>query len=165
MREPLRLTVALVDEFATRRAGARLAGALAAVAPDTLFVTLGGELGSGKTTLARGLLAALGVDSAVRSPSYTLVESYTLGQRVVHHLDWYRLAGPDELDGLGWRDLCGAGQWLLVEWPERVPAVAASADLAVALAYHGEGRRLDAVSRTPAGDRVLERWQADTALE
>ena len=165
MREPVRLTVALVDEPATRRAGALLAGALAAVAPDALFVTLGGELGTGKTTLARGLLAALGVHGAVRSPSYTLVESYPLGQRVVHHLDWYRLAGAEELDGLGWRDLCGPGQWLLVEWPERVAAVAAGADLAVALAYEGNGRRLDAVARTPAGTRVLVRWKADSALE
>ena len=162
MREPL--TLALGDARATREAGARLAGALATIAPATLMVTVAGELGSGKTTLARGLLEALGVAGAVRSPSYTLIESYPVGRAQLHHLDWYRLSGADELDLLGFRDLCGPGQWVLVEWPERVPAVAASADLALSLAYEGDGRRLSAVARTAMGERVLTRWMEDTAL-
>ena len=129
------------------------------------MVTLAGELGSGKTTLARGLLAALGVAGAVKSPTYALIETYAVGARQLHHLDWYRLSGADELELIGFRDLCGPGQWLLVEWPERAPALAAGADLTLTLAYEGEGRRLLGGAGTPDGARVLARWMADTALD
>jgi tRNA threonylcarbamoyladenosine biosynthesis protein TsaE len=163
MREPGPLTRVLADESATRHAGAALARAFEGTAGAGLFVTLAGELGAGKTTLVRGLLAALGVAGPVRSPTYTLVESYPTATGRVHHLDWYRLGGTDDLEGLGFRDLQGPGQWVVVEWPERVPQVAAAADLAVALAYEGEGRRLTATARTPAGAAVLARWTTGTA--
>lgn len=162
MRQPDTLTCALGDEAATTRSGAALAAALAA-GPDGAFVTLEGELGAGKTTFVRGLLRALGVTGAVRSPTYTLLETYpALGGRV-HHLDWYRLEGPDDLDGLGFRDLAGPGQWLLVEWPERIPAVAAGADLALTLAYAGTGRRLVARGLTPGGRALIGAWKTETA--
>jgi tRNA threonylcarbamoyladenosine biosynthesis protein TsaE len=165
MREPGILILDLADEAATRRAGAALARALVVAASGGAFVTLSGDLGAGKTTLVRGLLQALGVSSAVRSPTYTLVESYAAGAGQVHHLDWYRLGGADDLDGIGFRDLQGAGQWVLAEWPERVAGVAASADLAIALAYDGDGRRLTARSATPAGGLLLSSWTAETALD
>ena len=158
MREPGGLSIALPDEAATRGAGAALATALLAEAPPALFVTIAGELGAGKTTLARGILAALGVAGPVRSPTYTLIESYPADGRRVTHCDWYRLGGSDELEGIGFRELLASGNWLLVEWPERAPEVAAQADLELRLEYAGEGRRLEGRARTPAGRRVLARW-------
>ena len=163
MREPGQLTRTLADEDSTRAAGAALAVALAALDPPAIFITVAGELGAGKTTLVRGLLAALGITGPVRSPTYTLVESYPAGARRVHHLDWYRLAGPEDLEGVGFRELLAPGHWVLVEWPERAAAVAAQADVAVALAYADSGRRLEARAHSARGAAVLRRWREGDA--
>jgi tRNA threonylcarbamoyladenosine biosynthesis protein TsaE len=163
MREPGRLTLTLADEGATRGAGAALAAALVATDPPAIFVTVAGELGAGKTTLVRGLLEALGIAGPVRSPTYTLIESYAAGARQLHHLDWYRLAGPDDLDGVGFRELLAPGHWVLVEWPERAASAAAQADLALGLGYEGTGRRLEARARSPRGEAVLRLWTEGNA--
>jgi len=158
MRQPRQLSGALADEAATRGAGAALAAALLAADPPAVFVTIAGELGAGKTTLVRGLLEALGVEGPVRSPTYTLIESYPAAGRRLHHLDWYRLAGTDELEGVGLRELLGPGHWVFAEWPERAQAVAAQADLALGLAYDGTGRRLEARALTPRGALIERLW-------
>ncbi len=163
MREPVQLTRALADEAATRRAGAELAAALLAADLQAVFVTIAGELGAGKTTLVRGLLEALGVSGPVRSPTYTLVESYHAGSRQLHHLDWYRLSGADDLDGLGFRELLAPGHWVLAEWPERAAGVAAQADLALRLDYHGAARQLSAAALTSRGAAALRRWMEGIA--
>ena len=154
MREPDQLSEPLADAAATERAGARLAVALAAAAGRAALVTLSGELGAGKTTLVRGLLAALGVTGPVRSPSFTLLESYPAGAWTIDHLDAYRL-GAGDLDSLGFRDLIAPGHCVLLEWPERAEAAAANADLAVRLDYQGTGRRLSARALTELGRRLL----------
>src|SRR5690606_2567743 len=93
--------------------------ALAAALPHRAVVHLRGDLGAGKTTLARGLLRALGVQGPVRSPTYTLVERYATSAGTVLHLDLYRIADPGELEFLGLdADEDDARLWLL-EWPER----------------------------------------------
>jgi tRNA threonylcarbamoyladenosine biosynthesis protein TsaE len=155
MREPGRLSVLLADEAATRAAGAALARALEAAGEEARFVALSGELGAGKTTLVRGLLGALGIAGPVRSPTYTLLESYEAGARRVHHFDWYRLGSATDLEALGFRDLLVPGQWLLAEWPERVPEAARRADLMLHLAYEAGGRRLTGTAGTPAGHAVI----------
>jgi tRNA threonylcarbamoyladenosine biosynthesis protein TsaE len=165
----------LPDAAATRHAGAALARVLGALdAPARAkapagalrgtFVTLAGELGAGKTTLVRGLLEALGVTGPVRSPTFTLLESYAAGPRQVDHLDWYRLSGAGDLEALDFRELLAAGHWVLVEWPERVPAVAAAADLAVRLRYEDSGRRLEVVPMTEPGRVVGAALEADKTL-
>lgn len=104
--------------------GGRLAGAIRAPA----LVGLEGPLGAGKTTLVRGFLRALGHAGPVRSPSYTLLESYPLNTAEVHHLDLYRLVDPAELEDLGLRDLLGPRSICLIEWPERGQGVLPALD-------------------------------------
>ncbi len=145
--------VALPDAAATEALGRALAGRLPA---DTRgwIVALEGELGAGKSTLARALLRALGHTGPVPSPTYTLVEPYEIAGRTVYHVDLYRLAGPDELAYLGWSDLDDG--LLLVEWPERVPALARRADLVVRLRHADGARTAELAARAPRARRLLD---------
>jgi tRNA threonylcarbamoyladenosine biosynthesis protein TsaE len=130
VREPVGLVTR--SEEQTEALGARLARAVPAL--DTpAIVYLQGDLGSGKTTFARGALRALGVTGTVRSPSYTLLERYETPQLVAIHLDLYRLRHPDELESLGLRDVHRAGHLWLIEWPERGGERLPAADVSVAL--------------------------------
>lgn len=141
---PLRLY--LGDEDATARLGAALAG----TRPATAVAWLRGDLGAGKSTLARGWLRALGVSGPVRSPTYTLVERYPLaagGEAL--HLDLYRIGDAAELEFLGLDD-ADARLWL-VEWPERGGAALPAPDLEVELAVEGEGRGVALRARSQAG--------------
>ncbi len=127
----------LADEAATTA----LAGALAAALPvpaSGWTILLQGELGAGKSTLARALLRALGHDGPVPSPTYTLVEPYRVAGTTVYHVDLYRIGSADELYYIGWDDLDDGLR--LVEWPDRAPGLADSADLRIRLAYEGAGR-------------------------
>lgn len=126
------------DPDAMAALGAELAGALA----PPRVVTLRGPLGAGKTTLVRACLRALGHEGPVRSPTYTLIESYPLGDRTVHHLDLYRLGDPEELELIGVRDLATADAVWLIEWPERGGDRLPPADWALEIAYADCGRRV-----------------------
>jgi len=151
------LTAADAEE--TRALGARLAAALlGADEPGALVIGLTGDLGAGKTTMVGGLLAALGHDGAVRSPTYTLIEPYLLSGRDVNHCDLYRLRHPSELDDLGIRDLATPRGLLLVEWPERAEGRLGVADLSVHLGYLDNGRTVEITAASAAGQRVLTRF-------
>ena len=141
------LRLHLADSDATERLGA----ALAASQPAGAVVFLHGDLGAGKSTLARAWLRALGVSGAIRSPTYTLVEPYQLagGGRALH-LDLYRIGGAGELEFLGLDDPAGVALWL-VEWPERGAGALPVADLEVHLALSGTGRSVRLVPGTEAG--------------
>lgn len=108
------MTVALPDLAATESLGAAIAGRLA---PGDA-VLLKGDLGSGKTTLARAILAALGVTENVPSPTFTLVQAYETPRLLVSHYDLYRLKRDSELEELGLEDALDQGA-ALIEWPER----------------------------------------------
>jgi tRNA threonylcarbamoyladenosine biosynthesis protein TsaE len=148
------LTLTLEDEART----VALGQALASTAPgdaQELLVTLTGELGAGKSTLARAMLRSLGVSSVIRSPTYTLVEPYEAGGRKLLHFDLYRLAGSDELEALGYRDL-RRGSWIaLMEWPERGGAAVGVADLAGNIEYFDSGRRIELTAQSDCGRRWL----------
>lgn len=147
----------LADEAATEACGLALAAAWSAAATPSCLVTLEGDLGAGKTTLTRGLLRGLGESGAVRSPTYTLIESYALlGGGTVHHLDCYRIEGWDALEELGFRDLAGGGVLVIVEWAIKVLGLSARADLTLTLKVAGEGRRLVAEGRTALGRTLAE---------
>lgn len=104
-------------------------------------VLLNGELGAGKSTFARAFIRAMGHDGAVPSPTYTLVEPYSLKRGQVYHVDLYRIAAEEELHYLGWSDLDDGLR--LIEWAERAPGLSDSADLALTLRYDGEGREAE----------------------
>ncbi|GAB2505065.1 tRNA (adenosine(37)-N6)-threonylcarbamoyltransferase complex ATPase subunit type 1 TsaE [Arenimonas alkanexedens] len=143
----------LADAGATETLGAELA----ATRPVRAVVFLEGDLGAGKSTLARALLRALGVQGAIRSPTYTLVERYPVPGGEAAHLDLYRLAGAAELDFLGLDELSAeAGLWL-VEWPERGLGGLPPPDLRLQLAVDGAGRRLHGVAESPEGKAWLAR--------
>jgi tRNA threonylcarbamoyladenosine biosynthesis protein TsaE len=152
----------LPDEAATTAAGAALARALPDLRRHSLLLGLSGELGSGKTTLARGLLRALDVTGAIRSPTYTLVEPYETDAGIVHHLDLYRLGdAAAELEALGYRDLRALQGLVMVEWPERAGGALGAADLQATLATEGRGRRLSLAAQTDAGRRWLAALSSD----
>jgi len=141
----------LADADATEALGAQLARA---VTPGIIY--LNGDLGAGKTTLARGLLRALGHAGKVRSPTYTLVEPYALEACPVYHLDLYRLADPEELEWLGLRDMLADNALLLVEWPGRGGDFLPPADLTIDLEYAAGGREASLQAATETGRYWLE---------
>lgn len=153
---PGTVTLNLPDAAATAQVGAVIARALGELAREAaMVVCLEGELGAGKTTLARGLLRALGHAGRVPSPTYTLVEPYELDGLPVHHLDLYRLADEEELLFLGASDWLDRPGLTLVEWPDRAPGLLARADLSLVLALAGEGRTLTLHTASVRMDAVV----------
>lgn len=144
------MRIDLPDEAATRALGVRLGAVLRA--GDV--ATLSGPLGAGKTTLARGVVAALMGDGAeTPSPTYTLVQTYAGPDFELWHFDLYRLESPEEVYELGFEDALADGA-CLIEWPERLGALAPPDRLDITLAPHGAGRRADL---TAAGDSWKDR--------
>lgn len=128
----------LPDPEATDALGAALAATLPKAAA-AVVVFLRGELGAGKTTCTRSFLRALGVSGLVRSPTYTLVETYELRNRCAVHVDLYRLSGPSDMEALGLREYLDADHIVLIEWPERGGAALPTPDLDIELRYADEG--------------------------
>lgn len=156
------MTFELPDAAATGALGRALAAAL----PPSFagwMVLLEGELGSGKTTMARGLLRALGHEGGVPSPTYTLVEPYELPRGKLYHIDLYRIEDESELPYLGFDEF--ADGLRLIEWPERAAAHCRLADLRIRLAYAGAGRRatLECLSERADGNFEARLRRAYTA--
>ncbi len=147
----------LPDSGNTERLGAALARSLPEGEGAVLY--LRGELGSGKTTCARSLLHALGITARVRSPTYTLVDTYRIGDLNCVHVDLYRLRYAAEVEELGLRELTGPGSLMLIEWPEKGAAAVPPADLDLLLSYADESR----VATLRAANEVGGRWLAKLA--
>ena len=144
----------LPDAAATESVGSALAPALA----GGMVVTLHGDLGVGKTTLARGVLRAMGWTGAVKSPTYTLVEHYPFSSLYFYHFDFYRFADPSEWEIAGIADYFRDDAVCLVEWPERVAGLLPAADLEIALRYPVSGafgRDLGLAANSAEGERCL----------
>lgn len=141
----------LADEAATLAVGRQLARGLG----GGVIVTLHGDLGAGKTTLTRGVLAGLGHVGRVRSPTYTLVEPYELPTLAVYHFDLYRFADPAEWRDAGFAEYFGPHSLCLLEWPEKAQGCLPPADLAIHLDLDGDGRQLTVTALTPRGKQCL----------
>ncbi|MEO8008740.1 MAG: tRNA (adenosine(37)-N6)-threonylcarbamoyltransferase complex ATPase subunit type 1 TsaE [Betaproteobacteria bacterium] len=146
-------SVFLPDEAATMALGNRLA----LVIEPGVYVALSGDLGSGKTTLTRGILRGLGYQGKVKSPTYTLVEPYNLSKLDLYHFDFYRLNNPQEWLDAGFRDYFDPRTVCLVEWPERGGDLLPVADLKISLSVEGSGRRIRIAAETEHGKHCLER--------
>lgn len=135
----MRLTI--TSSEAMESLGAELARVLRMSGPKG-FVYLYGELGTGKTTLVRGLLRGLGHKGAVKSPTFTIVEPYLIDNNRVYHFDLYRLGDPEELELLGGRDYFSPDNLCLVEWPQCAADSLPEADLLIELEHAGTAREL-----------------------
>ncbi len=144
----------LPDAAATERCGRHCASALLTLRPAALVIYLEGDLGAGKTTLVRGLLAGLGHRGRVPSPTYTLVEPYSLAGYALYHVDLYRLRDPRELEDIGLVEQLTAGAIGLIEWPDHGAGYLPAADLVLSLQPRGEGRFLCWEARSPAGEQL-----------
>jgi tRNA threonylcarbamoyladenosine biosynthesis protein TsaE len=151
------LELALPDEAATRGVGARMARCMA----RGFRLYLRGELGSGKTTLVRGLLEGLGWRGRVKSPSYALVEVYVVSSLQLYHFDFYRFLDPGEWQDSGFRDYFDGAAVCIVEWPEKAGDALPPPDVEIVLEHARAGRRLAARGLTAAGERCLGTFRGE----
>ncbi|HXE48207.1 MAG TPA: tRNA (adenosine(37)-N6)-threonylcarbamoyltransferase complex ATPase subunit type 1 TsaE [Ramlibacter sp.] len=120
------------------------------------FIELHGDLGAGKTTLARHLLHALGVQGRVKSPTYTVVEPYEAKGLPIWHFDFFRFNDPREWEDAGFRDIFAGPGLKLAEWPEKAAALLPRADLVVRIeAQADESRKVTLLAQTPVGQELL----------
>ena len=155
----------LPDAGATDALGRAMAESLPGTATAGAVVYLQGELGTGKTTTVRSLLHALGVAGKVRSPTYTLIDTYVLPSITCVHIDLYRVQSTTEVEELAIRDLSGPGSLMLIEWPEKGAGVIPSADLLVALDYADAARRVAVAGQSALGCEWQAKLLQDTSLK
>jgi tRNA threonylcarbamoyladenosine biosynthesis protein TsaE len=144
--------LALPNESATQVLGA----AVARACTQAMTLYLQGELGAGKTTFCRGFLAALGHQGSVKSPTYTLVEPYSLPPWQIYHFDLYRIADPAELELIGIRDYQQDNPILLIEWPQQGGEFVPEADITLQFRTHSTGRQVRLQAHSPQGQHHLQ---------
>ncbi len=145
------MRVYLADEAATLELGRQLAQHCP---PEQFTIHLEGDLGAGKTTLTRGLLKALGHQGNVKSPTYTLVEHYSLSTRPVFHFDLYRLTDPEELDYLGLDDYLSNNALCILEWASQGGDYLPSPDMTITLSYHKQARYAEIKTFSGQGEQL-----------
>jgi len=149
------MTRFLATEADTLALGAALAQGLRA----GMVIYLSGDLGAGKTTLVRGALRALGVTERVKSPTFTLLELYTVSSLYLHHFDFYRFNRSEEWVDAGFRECFNSESVCLVEWPEKAGGQLPAPDLRIEMEVDGNGRGVTVSAYTEAGTECLKRLQ------
>ncbi len=132
------MPIYLNDTEATEQFGAILYKLL----PEKCVIFLQGDLGAGKTTLVRGFLRAAGYNGTVKSPTYNIVEEYTIAQQAVFHFDLYRLSSPEELEWIGINDYFAQQSICFIEWPDLGSGFLPKPDIIIALTQQEQGRAL-----------------------
>ena len=145
------MIIALENETETTVVGEKVASCL----KGGEIIYLKGDLGTGKTTLVRGALNKLGFTGSVKSPTYTIVEPYSIDNFIIYHFDLYRLNDPEEIESLGIRDYCDGQSICFFEWPEKGGNLLPNADVLLILSYHKEGRKAELIGQTEAGKKIL----------
>ncbi len=138
--------------------GAQLAQALQTLQSNqstVININLQGNLGAGKTTLTQGLVQALLPDARVKSPTYTLVETYEVGDFQIAHFDLYRLCDPEELEFLGIRDYFEGARANLIEWAEKGEGVLPEFDVKIDILIQGETREVRIEAMTETGEELI----------
>ncbi|MDP1739791.1 MAG: tRNA (adenosine(37)-N6)-threonylcarbamoyltransferase complex ATPase subunit type 1 TsaE [Polaromonas sp.] len=154
-------SIAWATEADTQAFAAALAAKLQDKASSDVLIELHGDLGSGKTTFARHLLTAMGVTGRIKSPTYAVVEPYTVddapgGPLNIWHFDFYRFNDPDEWEEAGFRDIFASPGLKLVEWPEKAGDHLPPADLDMALELQDDdARAVTLTAHTDAGAALL----------
>jgi len=134
---------------------------LSAVCGNTAVIFLQGQLGAGKTTLTRGFLRGMGYAGHVKSPTYTLVESYQLAQGLLYHFDFYRLRDPQELEYIGIQDYFEANTICLIEWPEYGAGMLPLPDVSCDIELRAGGRLVTLTPHSENGILILHRFEND----
>jgi tRNA threonylcarbamoyladenosine biosynthesis protein TsaE len=129
----------LKDTEATEQFGAELYQTLA----SSCLIFLQGDLGAGKTTLVRGYLRAAGYEGTVKSPTYNLVEEYTIAERRFYHFDLYRLNDPEELEWLGIKDYFSHSSTCFIEWPDKGRGFLPKPDVVISFVPQNSGRKVE----------------------
>lgn len=145
----------VVIDLPTEHASEQLAQRLAVCLVSPLVMTFSGDIGAGKTTLIRAMLRSLGVTSTIKSPTFSLVESYQANHLQIHHFDLYRIHDESELDYIGYRDYFSDDAVCCIEWPERVANELINADIGFTLGMKGVGREMQVQAFSSAGDLML----------
>ena len=151
----------MVIELPTEKNSEKIAQQLATYLKPPLLLTFSGEIGSGKTTFIRAMLRSLGVDSAIKSPTFSLVESYERPQFFIHHFDLYRIVDPMELEEMGFREYFEENAVCCIEWPEQAGPHPLPVDIAFSMAVNGLGRTMRIQALSAAGCAVLSLFEGD----
>ena len=144
----------LKDLYGTQELGRKLAQCCSNL-ESSCVIYLIGDLGAGKTTLAQNFIGYFGFDK-VKSPTYTLVESYQNESIDIHHFDCYRLSDPEELEYIGIREYLKPNSLQLIEWPELGKGAIAHSDISINISGSGDIRTLNITSQTKIGKLILE---------
>ena len=132
---------------------------IATILRPGLIIFLKGDLGTGKTTLARGILRGLGYEGKVKSPTYNLVELYKISRLYFYHFDFYRFTDPIEWEEAGFREYFNENSICLVEWPEKAEKLLPIADVQISFTIIGTGRNIEIQAGTEVGGQCLSDWQ------
>jgi tRNA threonylcarbamoyladenosine biosynthesis protein TsaE len=142
----------LNDEADTTYLGAKLAKHLT----SGMTIFLSGQLGAGKTCLTRGILRELGYRGNVKSPTYSLVETYTINNKKISHFDFYRLSASEELFEAGFEEHFSEENICIVEWPEKIATILDTADVLIQFEIEGTSRKVTLESETLKGKKMIE---------
>jgi len=152
---PAQMTRFLAAEADTLALGVALAQGLR----PGMVIYLSGDLGAGKTTLARGVLRGLGITERIKSPTFTLLELYTISSLYLYHFDFYRFNRSDDWADAGFREYFNSESVCLVEWPEKAGGQLPAPDVKIEMEVDGSGRSVTISTHTEAGNNCLKRLQ------
>jgi len=147
------ITLILDNEVATLDCGDKFSR----IMTNGLVVYLHGDLGAGKTTFVRGVLHSLGHVGKVKSPTYTLVEPYTIFNYNIYHFDLYRFIDEEEWDAAGFRDYFNAQSICMIEWPDKAENVLPEPDIHVHLSHYQNARKIKFSAGSAIGAQCLKK--------